>query len=203
MPSRPCCSATPTAGPRFRAVASEASNRRSRRFPRDAATALIGIVTSVIAAGASFVFALSAPEEPRPRISPTGPASEGLLQRVNAVDGELEILREQVDALTSIPQDAAVAAQIGRIDQSLSDAIGRLSRLEEAILADPAKALQVPLLSNQVSGLEERTEAALVAQRESTDRVYDLLKVSILALAIGVLALAVPNALRARKEWSS
>lgn len=196
----PSCSATPTAGPRFRAVTSEAPNRRSRRFPRDAAAAVIGIVTSLTAAGASF---LLVPGEPRPRIPPAGPASEDLLQRVNAVDGELEVLREQVDALASVPEGAAVAAQIGRIDQSLSDAIGRLSGLEEAILADPAKALQVPLLSNQVSELEERTEAALVAQRESTDRVYDLLKVSILALAIGVLALAVPNALRARKEWSS
>ncbi len=182
-------------------MASEASNRRSRRFPREAAAAVIGIVTSLTAAGASF---LLASEEPRPRLPATGPASEDLLQqRVNAVDGELEVLREQVDALASPPEGAAVAAQIGRIDQSLSDAIERLSELEEAILADPAKALQVPLLSNQVSGLEERTEAALVAQRESTDRVYDLLKVSILALAIGVLALAVPNALRARKEWSS
>lgn len=159
----------------------------------------MGIV-SAIAAFASF---LLFPGEPRPRITPTSPASEDLLQRVNTVDTELEVLREQVDALASVPQDAAVAAQIGRVDQSLSDAIGRLSRLEEAILADPAKALQVPLLSNQVSGLEESTEAALVAQRESTDRVYDLLKVSILALAIGVLTLAVSNALRARKEWSS
>ncbi len=177
---------------------------------RATAAALVGVLASLLSAA----FALFGADEPSGRLPPTGPGIDpsDFQQQIDAVETRLEDVARQVDSLADVSEDdsladvpevAAVAAQLDRLDQAFSGLSGRLTRLEDAILADPGKALQVPLLSNQVVDLEERTEAAIVAQRESVDRLYDILKFSIVTLAGGVLSIAITTVFRARREEPS
>jgi len=177
---------------------------------------------AVLASLFSAAFALFGADEPSGRLPPTGSGqttstvqadqttSTGpalgpseFQQQIDAVEARLQDVARQVDSLADVPDEAAVAAQLDRLDQAFSGLSGRLTRLEDAILADPAKALQVPLLSNQVVDLEKRTDAAIAAQRENVDRVYDILKVSIVTIAIGVLSMAVMTVFRVRREESA
>ncbi len=169
---------------------------RRRWLASSVAAPVLGIIASLVAAALT----LSAqPDEPRPALAiGSGPVDQ-LQQEVDSIERELEIVRQQTESLAIVPQEAPVAAQLARLDQTLSAMDERLTGLEEAILADPAKALQVPLLSNQVAELEERTEAAIAAQRENIDRVYDIVKASIFVLAIGLLSATIGTLFRARR----
>ncbi len=171
--------------------------RRRRQFPNQLSLAVGTAAATLVSVALAF---FGGPDEASPRLPTTGPTPvEQLEQEIDSLERELAIVRQQTESLAIVPEEAPVAAQLARLDQTLSAIDERLTGLEEAILTDPAKALQVPLLSNQVADLEERTEAAIAAQRENVDRVYDILKFSIVALAGGVLSMAIATVFRARR----
>lgn len=169
-----------------------------------AALSSFGVGIAILFGSISLlVILLATPDRPNPNALAPGPSNTELEQLVSSLSGELQNLQDQVESLTAIPGDAPVAAHISRLDQTLSRTSERVASLEGAILADPVKAVQLPLLSDQVTDLAERTNAAFAAQRNDVDRVYDILKMSIGGLFVAVMSTAVTTVFRTRKEVSS
>ena len=74
-----------------------------------------------------------------------------------------------------------------------------VSALQDAILKDPAKALEMPLLRRDIESNQLANQAALVAVREELDRQYDLMKWILGTFALGVVGLIVTG-ISSRKE---
>jgi len=129
---------------------------------------------------------------------------DNLMSNIAGAQREIDQLRTQVDALSATPpEDAAIAAELARLADSMSSVDERIGRLEGAILADPAKALQVPLLSVEVERLQESSQMNFATLREDVDRVQGNLNSSVTALIVGILvaaAAAILQLLLSRRE---
>lgn len=130
-------------------------------------------------------------EAPRVPATAIGFADD-LEQQIGSLRRELDAVRGQVEGLDSVADDSAVddsavAAQLRGFEGTLSAMNDRLTSMEEAILADPARALQVPLLSNQVENLEEKLDESYLNQEKGLDRLEGLFQITFVALAVGVV----------------
>jgi len=75
-----------------------------------------------------------------------------------------------------------------------------MGTLEGGLLNDPNKALQLPLLSKDLADFKLSQQSATDGVRKDVDRVYDITKLTVGALAIGVLAQAAGNFFTRRTE---
>jgi len=129
---------------------------------------------------------------PTPTPTPT-PISQDLSAQVAALRSEVAALREEVDsfnqAVASNPDSNELRTDLQSVDK-------RLSVIEQAVLDNPARALQLTLLSQEMDNLKARYQSDLESTRQEIARVYDLNKWFIglmFTMAIGLLSLAVSN----------
>lgn len=139
---------------------------------------------------------------PVPTLTPTptpGPAPtlttvpQDLPTQVAVLQREVAILREEVDSLTQVVASNPDFDELCTDLQALDE---RISIIEQAILDNPARALQLTLLSQEMNNLESRYESGLEDTRREIERIYDLNKWFIglmFTMAIGLLSLAVSN----------
>lgn len=96
------------------------------------------------------------------------------------VQSQLRALEETIKAVTAssvpLPPDAALAGKLSSIQANLDDVRTRMEKLEAAIMASPAKALEIPLLQRDLESVKAMNVATLQAQKDSTAQIYDLLK---------------------------
>ncbi|HEX8379188.1 MAG TPA: hypothetical protein VF619_01410 [Allosphingosinicella sp.] len=102
-------------------------------------------------------------------------------------------LRRAQDALLSAPSGDPAANQIKVLNERLQAIEQRQGRIERALLADPVRALEVPMLRRDLESLRDAQSQGLTAVRQSVDQVYDLTKWLLGALAVGILSLAISN----------
>ncbi len=79
----------------------------------------------------------------------------------------------------------------------------RLAALEAAILATPEKALAVPMLKQQVDGIQDRTHGDVESIRGEISRLFTLTQWFIglmFTIALGVFGLALNNLRRGERE---
>jgi hypothetical protein len=87
----------------------------------------------------------------------------------------------------------------GQAKSSTSDLTTHQTKIESVILENPSKALEVPLLRRDLDNVKEQQQANVVAMRESVDRIYDLNKWLLGAMAVSVVSLAFGNLLKGRE----
>lgn len=127
---------------------------------------------------------------------PTATAVPSDLQaQVAMLQHEVAALRQELDSLTQVvasnpnPDSIALRADLQSLDQ-------RLSVIEQAVLDNPARALQLTLLSREMDNLKANYQSDLESTRQEIGRIYDLNKWFIglmFTMAIGLLSLAVSN----------
>ena len=102
------------------------------------------------------------------------------------------------DRLLAIEQDIVKLKQIDRRANSLTtvelseDAAGRLAVLEDAVLDNPEKALNLVLVRREVAELRSAIVASETTVQREFARVYDLTKIAvgaIFTMVLGVLVL--------------
>lgn len=176
----------------------------SRRDRNDTIERVL-MITSMVAAGVTaFMVTLNFKQK---TVDPVG--AQPLMiqsQAYKTLSAEVEQLRTQfkslqVDSqkLTALPPDNKLALQISQMQDATKDLGTRLERLENAILASPAKALEIPLLQRDLENLRLTQQSNLVAVKDGVDRLYDLNKWLLGAMAISVITLALSNFLRPRE----
>jgi len=102
-------------------------------------------------------------------------------------------LRTVIDQALDLTEDTKVSLQIGELEIRVSDIDTRISKLESAILHDPAKALEIPLLRKDLENIKNDQIESTNSIRQSVDRIYDLTKWLLGALAVSIASLAIAN----------
>jgi len=109
----------------------------------------------------------------------------------------------QLAKIAKFSPDAAAAAHMASVEKSVGDLDFRMDRLEQVILQDPAKALEIPLLRNQMESLKESEQSDLVSVHQEIAQVYDLNKWFIglmFTMALGIIGLAITNFIKVGKK---
>ncbi|HVN95357.1 MAG TPA: hypothetical protein VMT62_02920 [Syntrophorhabdaceae bacterium] len=88
--------------------------------------------------------------------------------------------------------------EIRRLQVSLKDIDSRLGKLEAAILSTPSKALEIPLLQRDIENIKVAQQSGVASLRDSVDRVYDLNKWLLGAMAVSIISLALATFLKGK-----
>ncbi len=119
---------------------------------------------------------------------------------VRAVKTSVSAVETQIAALSQISETNALTAEVNRVSNSLGKLEENMSRIQTAILDDPMKALEVPLLRKDMESIKSLNEAQITAVRGEVERTNGLLIGTIVALALGVLGTALPNLFKKDKK---
>jgi hypothetical protein len=159
----------------------------------------IGTVAIYVAVLASLgaVIALSAIWFADILISSPKPASFTISDREAMIELRKDVERVKAQQAAINPTD--LPSPLSALDARLKQIEQKQQRIERVIMADPNKALELPLMRRDLEALEERQAVSNEATRRSVEQVYDLSKWLIGALAVGVLSLALNTLLR-RKD---
>jgi hypothetical protein len=112
-------------------------------------------------------------------------------------------VEQRIQSLSAIPKEDALNSEIQNIKASTIELTAKQARIESAILESPSKALEMPLLRRDLDSLRQLQQSSLVAMKESVDRVYDLNKWLLGAMAVSVISLALSNLLKPREAIKS
>jgi len=129
--------------------------------------------------------------------------SKTLQDKYAVLDKKVDSLGGQLQALSNIPDQNKIAIQLKGMDVALNDLKTRHTKLEDAILTNPAKAIEVPLLRKDLDNLKDSQQQNLLALQQGVDRVYDLNKWLLGAMAVSIITLAISNVLRGKKKTTS
>jgi hypothetical protein len=120
---------------------------------------------------------------------------------VQDLEKRTEVLEQSIRQITAPQKGGQVSptALSASVQQLRADVDG----LDAAILADPAKALAVPMLRRDLDSLAQRNRDDLLAARDEIGRVYDLTKWFIglmFTMAVGLIGLAVTTFMQQRRS---
>jgi hypothetical protein len=121
-----------------------------------------------------------------------------LNSEVEGMRKQLKSVQDELQKVTALPPEAKLAVQLGQMQNTTTDLTSRLDKLERAILTSPAKALEIPLLQRDVENLRSTQQANLLAVKEGVDRLYDINKWLLGAMAISIITLALSNFLKGK-----
>jgi hypothetical protein len=112
---------------------------------------------------------------------------------------EIDKLKTRLDSLSNIPKEDKLYLQLQKLSSAAADLKGREDKLEAVILSNPSKALEVPLLQRDLDSIKTAQQANIITFKESVDRIYDLNKWLVGAMAISVITLAIGNFLKSKE----
>lgn len=108
-----------------------------------------------------------------------------------------ELSREFINQLTTIRTVSDnVASNLDHLAKRYASIDQRIGKLEAVILADPQKALELPLLKRDLLALQQQFDRDINALRAENVRVYDLMKwvVGLMALvSLSLVGAAISN----------
>jgi hypothetical protein len=112
---------------------------------------------------------------------------------------KLKELEQHISSLSNIPKEDALYIELQKVSNSVGDLNSREAKIESVILENPAKALEMPLLRRDLDNVKESQQAALVNLKDSVDRIYDLNKWLLGAMAVSIVTLAAGNLLKPKE----
>ena len=131
-------------------------------------------------------------------IPSTTQSRQALAADVESLKSELKLLRADAAKAATLPDEAKFAQQLVQLASNGKSLDERMQRLEAAILSSPAKALEIPLLQRDVENLRAAQQTNLTAVKDGVDRLYDINKWLLGAMAISIITMALGNFLRPR-----
>jgi hypothetical protein len=120
--------------------------------------------------------------------------------QITALRAEVGRLQAELQALRSTPDRSSMGAQVASLAVTTADLRARQQRLEGAIMDDPARALQVPLLRRDLDNLIAQQVQQVEAQRRDVERLYQLLIGLFAALAVSIVGPGLFGAFIARSQ---
>lgn len=162
----------------------------------------IGILTGVLAGGVGLLGLVGAIGNYVDREeSLRAAAAQQLESRISGMDDRITGLAERLNALVNTPPgQLATDARIAELGASYATLDERLRDIENALLSDPTKALQVPLLARDVQSVERRLEDLSDNVDDDVDWVRNLLFGSMVVLATGLVSQTLELSRRGRQE---
>ncbi len=169
-----------------------------RRFPSEWFQ-LAGVVIAVVAGLLAAVLSATQTGTTQQSITINRQEFDDIKAEIASIATDLESLKTTVQALTQIPDQSQIGAQLARLDTSVTGLQTRQSQLEQVILDSPAKALEIPLLRRDIDNLKSSQQETSLAIRQSIDQVYDLNKWLLGAMAVSIVTIAIGNYLKGKE----
>jgi seryl-tRNA synthetase len=174
-------------------------NSGFKEFLRGRVLEVLGIVLATVSVASAivalFLNTSSTPKMPD-YIQPHIEKLNELSAQFNEIREQQQKLENDIKFLSQVPVESKMAAQLSQIETLVKEIQTREAKLEQAILNDPAKAIEVPLMRRDLDSLKDKNQADLLAVRQEVDRVYDQNKwfLSLMGtMALGILTLALSN----------
>lgn len=157
-------------------------------------TGLLGVAIGIYVLVASWQQTRS-PEDPisTEAITQTSDDLRGLRRDIARLGNEQQVIRLAVARSPENLQTRLLVERLQNIER-------RQARIEQVILNNPARALELPLLRNDLDNAREVNAQSLTAIRASVDQIYDLNKWLLGGMAIGIIALAVSSFLTKKES---
>jgi len=121
-----------------------------------------------------------------------------LTNELTAVNDKIKTIDQHINSLSSIPKEAALSIEVQNLKTSTEALGARAEKIESVILQSPSKALELPLLKRDIDTIKESQQSGLAALKDSVDRIYDLNKWLLGAMAVSIVTLAVGNFVKSR-----
>ena len=118
---------------------------------------------------------------------------------IDRLSVQINELQKHFASLSSIPAENTLSIEIQKLNTAQDALSTREEKLEFAIMRNPAQALEVPLLRRDLDNLKDAQQAAYSTLKDSVDRIYDLNKWLLGAMAISIVTLAVGNLLKPKE----
>jgi hypothetical protein len=127
-----------------------------------------------------------------------------LKARIDDNQKTLSTLNAQIQhSIANIPPQSALNLQLQQLSTSVGDINDRLTKLESVILNNPVEALEIPLMQRDIDNIKASEKDGFKSVKESIDRIYDISKWLLGAMAISIISLAVGNLLKSKEVPSS
>jgi hypothetical protein len=110
-------------------------------------------------------------------------------RRTHANEVQLKRMQLQVIKLSKPSNASRLTARVDGMEQDVLQLENDQSKLEEALLNDPSKALQLPLLARDIENDRKANEAAVLAIRQEMDRQNGLVQWVLGTFALSVVGL--------------
>ncbi|HEU0012449.1 MAG TPA: hypothetical protein VFQ45_02135 [Longimicrobium sp.] len=114
-------------------------------------------------------------------------------QTLTRLAAELQRTRDELAALSRAPAGLELGVRINRLAVAVEDLQTRQQRLEAAIGNDPVRALEVPLLRRDLENLRSSQVQHHEALRADINRIYDMNKWLLGAMALAVVSLGISS----------
>jgi septal ring factor EnvC (AmiA/AmiB activator) len=123
-----------------------------------------------------------------------------LRSEIAAIRADVDKLEVDIQAFSQLPSGSETTRKLNQLKSSLDELEMRESKLEDAILDNPAKALEIPLLQRDLDSVRTNQEVNFLALRDAVGQVYDLNKWLLGAMAISIITLAISNFLKGKEK---
>jgi hypothetical protein len=119
-----------------------------------------------------------------------------LIVEIENLRSQIEFLQEEIDSMNNGVSNTPDESKINEVLEDMKLLSDRLESMENVILEDPLKALEVTMLRYELESLKENYKSDMTSMRGDINRVYDLNKWFIglmFTITIGLLSLGVSN----------
>jgi|GEM_PF-7088464 len=165
-------------------------------------------VAGTVAAGAAMAGLVGSVEKYiLPKEEVAGRSVVSIEERITRIDSEVDNLstefknlRDSLNNISTLPKEAKLSFQLQQTQKTLANIEGRQDRLEQVIVTSPSKVLEIPLIKRDLENLKDAQKAEILTIKDGVDRVYDLNKWLLGAMAVSIIALAIANFLKSAGE---
>lgn len=163
---------------------------------------IIGILVLVITfIGAARTPDLTGVASPGDQATPAQLRTEAASVRaeVEKLAADLKSIQTDLRDVAALPKDAKLALAQQQMQKAIKDLTERQERLEQIIVSNPAKALELSLLQRDLENVKATQQASLTAVKEAVDHIAALTMWALAGMALSIMLLTVGNFLKGKE----
>lgn len=162
------------------------NNRRTETF-----FAVSGVIAAIVGLLVSFYGLFSVPT---PKPSPTigiPPEIEIIPSQVFGLSQQIDSIQNQINGLSQIPVDNAINIRLANIQFDINTLKDQLKSLNNAILDNPSKAIELPLMRKDIDQISKDQTEAIAQLQGNLNQLVDLGKWLIGGIYFSVIGLII------------
>ncbi|XPF94866.1 hypothetical protein ACM9HF_02320 [Colwellia sp. RE-S-Sl-9] len=128
---------------------------------------------------------------------------KGMYQDLSNLQDIVTLLKSKMDSVEKFPEGTEWKSEIIRLEEKIDSISIRVTEFENAITADPLKALAVPILRKDLDNVRSSLNTEIRQSKAEIDRIYDQNKWFIgllFSIAISVLGMVITNYVNSKKD---
>lgn len=159
------------------------------------------IVVVVVFLAAARTLELSGVTAPtaEPTSAQLSAETANLRAQLDKLAADLKSIQTELREGAALPKDAKLGIAQQQMQRTIKDIVERQEKLEEIIVSNPVKALEMSILQRDLETIKATQQASLTAVKETVDRISGLTKWTLAAMALCIVILAFSNVSKRRE----